>query len=88
MLEENHKNILVRRIYHNAHKIIKNQLKKIKIYKIKKFNSVFSTNKGLIDKGKFNVRRKIQNWMFKDSIGFSQGLIAFIENLIVRKIDF
>jgi len=37
---------------------------------------------------KFNVRKKIQNLMFKDSIEIFQGLIEFIEGLIVRKIDF
>jgi len=43
-------------------------LKKIKIYKIEKFDTVFSIDKGPIGKEKFNLRRKIQNWMFKDSI--------------------
>jgi hypothetical protein len=37
---------------------------------------------------KFNVNKKIQNLMFKDSIEIFQGLIEFIEGLIVRKIDF
>jgi hypothetical protein len=47
------------RIYQNAHKITKDWLRKIKIYKIEKFNSVFSTDKDSIGKGKFNLRRKM-----------------------------
>ena len=37
---------------------------------------------------KFNLRREIQNWMFKWSIRIFQGLIEFIEGLIARKIIF
>jgi len=44
-------------------------LSKIKIYKIEKFDSVFSIDKGLIEKEKFNFRKEIQNFMLKDSIG-------------------
>jgi len=44
MLEENHKNILVRRIYRNTREITENWLIKIKIYKIENFNSIFSTD--------------------------------------------
>jgi len=44
-------------------------LRKIKIYKIEKFDSVFSTDKGLIDKEKINFKKEIQNFMLKDSIG-------------------
>jgi hypothetical protein len=47
------------RIYQNAHKIAKDWLRKIKIYKIEKFNSVFSTDEDSIGKGKFNLRRKM-----------------------------
>jgi hypothetical protein len=63
-------------------------LGKIKIYKIEKFDSIFSTDEGPIDREKINMRKEIQNWMFKDSIGIFQGLIEFIEGLIARKIDF
>jgi hypothetical protein len=63
-------------------------LRKIKIYKTEKFNGIFSTDEGPIGKEKFNLRKKIQNWMFKDLIGIFQGLIEFIEVLIVRKIVF
>jgi hypothetical protein len=38
--------------------------------------------------GKLNLGRKIQDWMFKDSIQILYGLIAFIKGLIARKIDF
>jgi len=31
--------------------------------------------------------KKIQIWIGKDSIRFSEGLINFIEDLIARKID-
>jgi len=60
ILEENKKYILVRRIYQNIQEIIKNWLKKIKIYKIEKFNSVFSIDEDYWQR-KFNLRRKIQN---------------------------
>jgi hypothetical protein len=60
-------------------------LRKIKIYKIKKFDSIFPTDEGPIDKEKFNLRNLIQNWMFKDSIENFQGLIEFIEGLVTRK---
>jgi hypothetical protein len=32
--------------------------------------------------------KKIQNWMFNNSIENFQGLIEFIESLIARKIGF
>jgi hypothetical protein len=38
--------------------------------------------------GKLNLGKKIQDWMFKDSIQILYGLIAFIKGLIARKIDF
>jgi hypothetical protein len=38
----------MRRIYQNIQEITKNWLRKIKIYKIRKFDSVFSTDKSLI----------------------------------------
>ena len=41
-----------------------------------------------LEKKKFNLKRKIQNWMFMDLIGFIEGLIKFIEGLIARKMDF
>jgi hypothetical protein len=38
---------------------------------------------------KFNLMRKIQAWMFKDSIEiFLKGLIEFNEGLIARKLTF
>ena len=78
----------MRRIHQNAQEIYEDGQRKIKIYKIEKFNSVFSTDKDTIGRKKFNLRRKNQNQMFKDSIGILQGLIEFIEGLIARKIDF
>jgi hypothetical protein len=63
-------------------------LRKIKIYKIGKFDSVFLTDEGHIGKGKFNWRKAIQNYMFKDLIGIFQGLIDFIDGLISRRTDF
>jgi hypothetical protein len=42
--------ILIRRISQNTKELIKNWLRKIKIYKIRKFNSVFSTDEGPIEK--------------------------------------
>jgi hypothetical protein len=69
-------------IYLNAQEIVKDWLRKIKIYKIENLNIVFFTNEDLISKGKFNLRREIQNWMFKDSIETFQGLIEFNEGLI------
>jgi hypothetical protein len=38
--------------------------------------------------GKLNLGRKIQNWVFKKSIGIFQGFIKFIKALIGRKIGF
>ena len=37
---------------------------------------------------KIQFRKKIQNWIFNKSIGIFQGLIEFIEGLIVKKNDF
>ena len=81
--------ISIRKIYQNVQKIIEDWLGKIKIYKIEKFDSLFSSDGGPIGKGKINLRKTIQNWMFKDLIGIFQGLIEFIESLIAKnKIDF
>ena len=44
------KNILVRKIYQNTQEIIEDQLEKIKMYKIEKYNSIFSTYESSIDK--------------------------------------
>jgi hypothetical protein len=52
---------------------------RIKIYKIKKFNNIFSSNEDLFHKENSIFRRKIQNYMFKDSIGIFQDLIEFME---------
>jgi len=76
------KYISKKNIYLNAQEIVEDWLRKIKIYKIENFNIVFFTNEDLISKGKFNLRREIQNWMFKDLIGTFQGLIEFNEGLI------
>jgi hypothetical protein len=59
---------------------------RIKIYKIRKFNNIFSSNEDLFHKENSILRRKIQNYMFKDSIEIFQGLIEFMEGLIARKI--
>ena len=48
-LEQN-KKISVSKTYQNAEKNAKDWLRKIKIYKIEKFNSVFSTDEGSVDK--------------------------------------
>jgi hypothetical protein len=42
--------ISVRRIYQNFQEIAKDLLRRIKIYKIKKFDSILSTNEGSIGK--------------------------------------
>ena len=55
------KNILVKTIYQKTKEIIENWLRKIKIYKIGKFDSVVSTGKGPFGKenpiwgGKFKI---------------------------------
>jgi hypothetical protein len=45
----------------NAQEIVIECLRNIKIYKIENLNIVFFTNEDLISKGKFNLRREIQN---------------------------
>ena len=50
MLEENQKNISVRRIYQNTQEIAEYWLKKIKIYKIEKFDNVFFIDEDPIGK--------------------------------------
>jgi hypothetical protein len=52
-LEKDKKKILVKTIYQKTKEIIENWLRKIKIYKIRKFDSVFSTGKGPF--GKENI---------------------------------
>jgi hypothetical protein len=52
----NNKNILVRRIYQNVKEIFKDWLTKIKIYKIRKYDTIFSNDKGLFSKEKFKIR--------------------------------
>jgi hypothetical protein len=59
----------------------------IKIYKIRKFANVFSTKKDVISKENSSWGGKLKIWMFKDLIEIFQGLIEFIECLIVRKIN-
>jgi len=48
----------LRRTYQNAQEIAKDWLKRIKIYKIGKFDSTFSTNEDLIGKKKFNFEEE------------------------------
>jgi hypothetical protein len=62
-------------------------LRRIKIYQIGKFDSIFSSNEDPIGKENLILRRKILNYMFKDSIRFLKVLIEFIKGLIARKID-
>jgi hypothetical protein len=50
-----------RRTYQNAQEIAKDWLKRIKIYKIGKFDTIFSTNEDPIGKKISILRRKIQN---------------------------
>jgi hypothetical protein len=50
-----------RRTYQNAQEITKDWLKRITIYKIGKFDSMFSPNEDLIGKKNLILRRKIQN---------------------------
>ena len=50
MLEENKKYILVRRVYQNTQEVVIDQLRKIKYTRLKKSDSVFSNNEGLIGK--------------------------------------
>jgi hypothetical protein len=35
-----------------------------------KFDNIFSTDESLVDEENLNLRRKAQNWMFMDLIGF------------------
>jgi hypothetical protein len=49
-LEKTQKNISIQTIYQNAKKIVEDWLKKIKIYKIGKFDNVFSIDEDPIDK--------------------------------------
>jgi hypothetical protein len=44
--------------------------------------------KGLIGENIFIWGKEIQIWMVKDSIRILEGLINFIEDLFVRKINF
>jgi hypothetical protein len=44
--------------------IVKDWLRKIKIHKIKKFNSIFSTNQGLISKENSKLDVQGLNWNF------------------------
>jgi len=52
---------------------------RIKIYKIEKFNSIFSTNEDLIKKGKFKIV------CLRAELDFFQGLIEIIKGLIAKK---
>jgi len=61
---------------------------RIIIYKIEKISSLILTNKNSITKKILIWEKPIQNWSFKNSIRIFQGLIEFIEDLIVRKISF
>ena len=49
--------------------------------------SIFSSNEDPISKENLILRRKILNYMFKDSIRFLKVLIEFIKGLIARNID-
>jgi hypothetical protein len=46
ILQENKKDISIRRIYENTQEIVEDWLRNIIIYKIEKFDSVFLTNEG------------------------------------------
>jgi hypothetical protein len=46
ILQENKKDISIRRIYENTQEIAEDWLRNIIIYKIEKFDSVFFTNEG------------------------------------------
>jgi hypothetical protein len=61
---------------------------RIIIYKVEKIGSLNLTNKNHITKKILIWEKTIQNWLFKNSIIIFQGLIKFIEDLIVRKISF
>jgi hypothetical protein len=61
---------------------------RIIIYKVEKIGSLNLTNKNHITKKILIWEKTIQNWLFKNSIRIFQGLIEFIEDLIVRKIGF
>ena len=61
---------------------------RIIIYKVEKISSLNLTNKNHITKKILIWEKTIQNWLFKNSIRIFQGLIEFIESLIVRKIGF
>jgi hypothetical protein len=61
---------------------------RIIIYKGEKISSLNLTNKNHITKKILIWEKTIQNWLFKNSIRIFQGLIEFIEDLIVRKLSF
>ena len=61
---------------------------RIIIYKVEKIDSLNLTNKNHITKKILIWEKTIQNWLFKNSIRIFQGLIEFIEDLIVRKLSF
>jgi hypothetical protein len=61
---------------------------RIIIYKVEKISSLNLTNKNHITKKILIWEKTIQNWLFKNSIRIFQGLIEFIEDLIVRKLSF
>ena len=61
---------------------------RIIIYKVEKISNLNLTNKNHITKKILIWEKTIQNWLFKNSIRIFQGLIEFIEDLIVRKLSF
>jgi capsule polysaccharide export protein KpsC/LpsZ len=58
------------------------------MYKIDKITNSILTTKGPIDENIFIWGKEIHIWMVKDSMRILKGLIIFIEDLFVRKINF
>ena len=57
-----------------------------KYTRLENLTPYFQLMKTLLEKKISILRRKIQNWMFKDSIEIFQGLVEFIDGLITSKI--
>jgi len=59
-----------------------------KMYKIDKIGNLILIDKGPIYENIFIWGKEIQIWIGKDLMRILKGLINFIEDLIVRKINF
>ena len=67
-------------------KLLKTGWRGSKYTRLENLTARFQLMKTLLVKKNLILRRKIKNWMFKDSIKIFQGLDEFIDGLIARKI--